>query len=114
MSPRDVADLVGLAEERGLGRARLVGARLPGSGARVSKGDWERFTREASRRGWVEPGGNGAGGRWLVRPASIRRALLFSGGETGRADRETGRAGERAGCDWFESGETAGEGGVAA
>lgn len=113
MSPADLADVVELAEQVGLGRAKLVGTRLP-SGAKFSKGNWERFTREAARRGWVEPGRNGAGGRWLVRPASIRRALLFSGGETGRADRETGRAGERAGCDWFESGETAGEGGVAA
>ena len=112
MSPRDLAELVELAQQRGLGRSRLVGARLS-RGVKISKGDWERFTREAARRGWIEPGGNGSGGSWRVQPASVLRALRMAGGvhmETGRADRETGRAVGGAGADRSETGRAAGEG----
>jgi hypothetical protein len=94
MSPRDLAELVELAATRGLGRGKLMGASL-GSGSRVSKGMWERFTREAGERGWIEPGANGNGGRWRVRPESVVRALRMV--QTGPADRSTGRAGGRAG-----------------
>lgn len=110
MSPRELAELVELAAARGLGRSRLVGARLS-SGARISKGDWERFTREAARRGWIERGGNGSGGRWRVQPASVLRALRMAGGlTTGLPDRETGRAGGVTGADRSETGSGLGEG----
>lgn len=108
MSPRDLADLVELAEQVGLGRAKLVGTRLP-SGMKISKGDWERFTAEAARRGWIERGGNGSGGTWRVKPSSILRALRMASG-TGPAVRETGRAGGVTGADRSETGLGVGEG----
>lgn len=108
MAPRDLAAVVELAGEVGLGRAKLVGARLP-SGGKFSKGDWERFTAEASRRGWIERGGNGSGGTWRVKPASVLRALQMAGG-TGLPVRETGRAGSVTGADRSETGLEVGKG----
>lgn len=108
MAPGDLAAVVELAAEVGLGRAKLVGTRLPG-GSKFSKGDWERFTREAARRGWIERGGNGSGGTWRMKPASIVRALRMAGG-SGPAGRETGRAGGVTGADRSESGLRVGEG----
>jgi len=108
MSLRDLAEVVELAERVGLGRAKLVGTRLP-SGARFSKGDWERFTAEAARRGWIERGGNGSGGTWRVKPASVLRALRMASG-TGPAVRETGRAGGMTGPDRSETGLEVGKG----
>lgn len=108
MSPRDLAEIVELAEQVGLGRAKLVGARLP-SGAKFSKGDWERFTAEAAQRGWIERGGNGSGGTWRVKPSSVLRALRMASG-TGPAVRETGRAGSMTAPDRSETGLRVGEG----
>lgn len=108
MSPRDLAEIVEMAEKVGLGRAKLVGARLP-SGAKFSKGDWERFTAEAARRGWIERGGNGSGGTWRVKPSSVLRALRMASG-TGPAVRETGRAGGVTAPDRSETGLRVGEG----
>lgn len=108
MSLRDLAEVVALAEQRGLGRAKLVGARLP-SGAKFSKGDWERFTAEAAQRGWIERGGNGSGGTWRVKPSSVLKALRMAGG-TGLPVRETGRAGSMTAPDRSETGLRVGEG----
>jgi hypothetical protein len=108
MSPSDLAEIVELAEQVGLGRAKLVGTRLP-SGAKFSKGDWERFTTEAARRGWIERGSNGSGGTWRVKPASVLRALRMASG-TGPAVRETGRAGGVTGADRSETGLEVGKG----
>lgn len=108
LSPMDLIEVVELAEQRGLGRSKLVGTRLS-SGAKFSKGDWERFTREAAKRGWIEPGGNGSGGTWRVKPASVLRALRMASG-TGLPVRETGRAGGVTGTDRSETGLRAGEG----
>lgn len=108
MAPRDLAAVVEMAEQVGLGRAKLVGTRLP-SGAKFSKGDWERFTAEAARRGWIERGGNGSGGTWRVKPSSVLRALQMASG-TGLPVRETGRAGSMTGPDRSETGLRVGEG----
>lgn len=112
MSPRDLADLVELAEQVGLGRSKLVGQRLP-SGMRVSKGDWERFTAEAARREWIERGGNGSGGTWRVKPSSVLRALRMASA-TGLPGRETGRSGGVPAVDRLETGRGVGEGRVVA
>lgn len=108
MSPADLAAVVELAEHAGLGRSKLVGARLA-SGKRFSKGDWERFTAEAARRGWIERGGNGSGGTWLVKPSSILKALHMAGG-TGLPVQETGRPAPVPAPDRSETGLRVGEG----
>jgi len=108
MSPADLAAVVELAEHAGLGRSKLVGARLA-SGKRFSKGDWERFTAEAARRGWIERGGNGSGGTWLVKPSSILKALHMAGG-TGLPVQETGRPAPVPAADRSETGLRVGEG----
>lgn len=88
LTARDLADLVEFAASRGLGRRQLVGLDLP-SGLRVSNGTWERFTREAARRGWMVAGGNGNGYVWKVKPEGVIKAIRMAA-ETGRPERQTG------------------------